>query len=258
MGADARGNPSGRLAARAACGGTYPLLPPPSQALLDTFGPLENAEKPAECSAAPAGLKAGLEATRIALAVANGATAAEAEAMAAAKAERAAAAAKAEEEVRKRKEEESRWTKEELSWLAKGAKKFPAGAANRWETVAGYINHQLREVLERPKTKEGCLAKYTQIQQAAYSAATVDDKVRAPAPRPRWTPPLGALSLPHFSSYSPSSSSSPSFPFAHVSQSRDPPPPHTHTHNPPKTAQPISDRKGVVAGCRRSPPPLGA
>jgi len=50
------------------------------------------------------------------------------------------------------------WTKEELSSLAKAIKKFPAGGANRWETVANFVNNSLQ--LKNPRSKEECIAQY--------------------------------------------------------------------------------------------------
>jgi DnaJ family protein C protein 2 len=134
--------------------------------LLAAFGKVEG-EKPDEASASKEGLAAGLAALREALhATAHGQSeSAQAEA-AAAKTARAAAATAKESEVKAKKLAENVWTEDELSWLAKATKKIPAGYANRWETVANYINTQMGPKLTTPKTKEGVLAKYTQISQA--------------------------------------------------------------------------------------------
>jgi len=56
---------------------------------------------------------------------------------------------------------ESMWTKEELSALAKGVKKYPAGGANRWETISNFINNLVKP--ETPKTKDECIQQYNQI-----------------------------------------------------------------------------------------------
>ena len=64
----------------------------------------------------------------------------------------------------------AQWSKEEVSMLAKAAKKFPPGGGNRWETIALYINQQLK--LEKPKTKESCLARYNKIQQGLAPAVS--------------------------------------------------------------------------------------
>jgi len=53
------------------------------------------------------------------------------------------------------------WSKEELSALAKAVKKYPAGGANRWETISLFINNVCR--LEDPRSKEQCIEKYNQV-----------------------------------------------------------------------------------------------
>jgi DnaJ family protein C protein 2 len=55
------------------------------------------------------------------------------------------------------------FTKDELTTLAKGVKKFPAGG-NRWESIASYINSVCRP--ETPRTKEECIATFNQINKA--------------------------------------------------------------------------------------------
>ena len=62
------------------------------------------------------------------------------------------------EEKKARAEEERRWSPDELSMLAKAARKFPAGSQNRWQIIADYINQQLSLPVER--TKEDVLKKY--------------------------------------------------------------------------------------------------
>jgi DnaJ family protein C protein 2 len=56
------------------------------------------------------------------------------------------------------------FTKEELSALAKGIKKFPPGGANRWDQIANYINNSCRP--EDPRTKEECIETFNQINKA--------------------------------------------------------------------------------------------
>jgi DnaJ family protein C protein 2 len=146
------------------------------QSLLDTFGTLSNTQDgPGQCRADDQSLSLGLEGMRNAFKEAKQQKLDEEEKLAIAKAERTAAAQAKLDETQAKKELDNRWNKEEISWLAKGAKKFPAGSANRWETVANYINQQMR--LPNPKTKEACLAKYTQIQQANYKANLVETTV---------------------------------------------------------------------------------
>jgi DnaJ homolog subfamily C member 2 len=53
------------------------------------------------------------------------------------------------------------FTKEELSALAKGVKKFPPGGANRWDQIANYINNLCRP--QDPRTKEECIETYNRI-----------------------------------------------------------------------------------------------
>ena len=52
------------------------------------------------------------------------------------------------------------FTKEELSTLAKGVKKFPPGGSNRWDQIASYINNVCRPDI--PRTKEECIELYNQ------------------------------------------------------------------------------------------------
>jgi len=57
------------------------------------------------------------------------------------------------------------FTKEELSTLAKGVKKFPAGGSNRWDQIANYINNVCRPNI--PRTKEECIELYNQNKTKA-------------------------------------------------------------------------------------------
>ena len=101
------------------------------------------------------------------------------------------AAKKSEEELAKRqalrveakkKEEEAKkaratkaWSKEELSALAKAVKKYPAGGANRWETITSFVNNLCR--LEQPRAKEECIEKYNEVAKQRL----VDTTKSAPA-----------------------------------------------------------------------------
>jgi DnaJ family protein C protein 2 len=61
------------------------------------------------------------------------------------------------------------FTKDELTTLAKGVKKFPAGG-NRWESIASYINSVCRP--ETPRTKEECIATFNQINKGVPKTTT--------------------------------------------------------------------------------------
>ena len=52
------------------------------------------------------------------------------------------------------------FTKDEMSALAKGVKKFPPGGANRWDQIANYINNVCRP--ETPRTREECIETFNQ------------------------------------------------------------------------------------------------
>lgn len=56
------------------------------------------------------------------------------------------------------------FTKEELTALAKGIKKFPPGGANRWDQIANYINNLCKP--ENPRTKEECIETFNQLNKA--------------------------------------------------------------------------------------------
>jgi DnaJ family protein C protein 2 len=62
------------------------------------------------------------------------------------------------------------WTKEELSTLAKAIKKYPAGGANRWETITLFINNICKP--DTPRTKEECIEKYNQIAKQTSGGGT--------------------------------------------------------------------------------------
>ena len=56
------------------------------------------------------------------------------------------------------------WSEEERSCLAKAATKFPAGAQQRWATIADFINTTL--MLKSLRTKDECIEEYKSIQAA--------------------------------------------------------------------------------------------
>ena len=80
------------------------------------------------------------------------------------------------------------WSKEELSALAKGVKKFPPGGANRWDTIALFVNNLCRP--DDPRTKEECIATYNKIASgkmpgtngSAASNSKEDDNPAAESP----------------------------------------------------------------------------
>ncbi|KAL3900825.1 MAG: hypothetical protein SGARI_006164, partial [Bacillariaceae sp.] len=76
------------------------------------------------------------------------------------------------------------FTKEELSALAKGVKKFPPGGANRWDQISNYINNSCRP--QDPKTKEECIETFNQINKAAKAQR---NGASAPAPAPAASAP---------------------------------------------------------------------
>mmetsp|Transcript_20127 Transcript_20127/g.42580 ORF Transcript_20127/g.42580 Transcript_20127/m.42580 type:complete len:133 (-) Transcript_20127:77-475(-) len=51
--------------------------------------------------------------------------------------------------------------------LAKGAKKFPPGGANRWDQISSYINNVCRP--ENPRSKEECIEVFNRINKSAKS-----------------------------------------------------------------------------------------
>ena len=51
------------------------------------------------------------------------------------------------------------WTKKELAALAKGVKKYPRGGANRWSTIATFVNNLCKQE-EGPRSKEECIEQY--------------------------------------------------------------------------------------------------
>ena len=71
------------------------------------------------------------------------------------------------------------FSKEEMTALAKGAKKFPPGGANRWDQISNYINNVCRP--ETPRTKEECIEIFNKINKSAKSLQN-GDKTRIATP----------------------------------------------------------------------------
>jgi DnaJ homolog subfamily C member 2 len=89
------------------------------------------------------------------------------------------------------------FTKDELTALAKGVKKFPPGGANRWDQIATYINNLCQS--ENPRTKEECIETFNQLNKAAKPARNGGTNGGAPSlavqpvestsePTDGWTP----------------------------------------------------------------------
>lgn len=77
------------------------------------------------------------------------------------------------------------FTKDEMSALAKGIKKFPPGGANRWDQIASYINNVCRPDI--PRTREECIETFNQNKASAPSrnganGASAKQDQDAPAP----------------------------------------------------------------------------
>jgi DnaJ homolog subfamily C member 2 len=53
------------------------------------------------------------------------------------------------------------WSAQELSALAKAAKKYPAGLASRWDVIAQVVNTTCRPQI--PRTREACIEKFNQM-----------------------------------------------------------------------------------------------
>ena len=64
------------------------------------------------------------------------------------------------------------WSKEELSALAKAVKKYPPGGANRWDSIALFINNLLK--LADPRTKEECIEKYNAVASGAVQPSSTE------------------------------------------------------------------------------------
>jgi DnaJ family protein C protein 2 len=95
-------------------------------------------------------------------------------------------AAKEKEMATKAASAPKEWSKEEISALAKGVKKYPAGGANRWGTIATFVNNLCK--LPEPRRKEECIEKYNQIANSSSIGQTVSQtKKAAKAPAAEWT-----------------------------------------------------------------------
>lgn len=66
------------------------------------------------------------------------------------------------------------WTKEELAALAKAVKKYPAGGANRWESIALFINNLCKQ--QDPRGKEECIAQFNKVTSSPSPAAAPGGK----------------------------------------------------------------------------------
>lgn len=60
------------------------------------------------------------------------------------------------------------WSKEELSSLSKGIKKYPVGASNRWGAIAKFVNSSIST---SSRTKEECIAQYNRSTNAPNKPA---------------------------------------------------------------------------------------
>jgi DnaJ homolog subfamily C member 2 len=67
------------------------------------------------------------------------------------------------------------WTKEELSTLAKGVKKYPPGGSSRWDQITLYMSNICKK--SRPRTKEECIAKYNEVARNNSSNASAGTAV---------------------------------------------------------------------------------
>mmetsp|Transcript_1249 Transcript_1249/g.2266 ORF Transcript_1249/g.2266 Transcript_1249/m.2266 type:complete len:627 (+) Transcript_1249:140-2020(+) len=84
--------------------------------------------------------------------------------------------AKKKEEAAKVARASKPWSREEITALTKAIKKYPAGGANRWETIALFVNNLCK--LQEPRKKEECIEKYNQL---LTSSATPSDTQSQPA-----------------------------------------------------------------------------
>mmetsp|Transcript_22445 Transcript_22445/g.52986 ORF Transcript_22445/g.52986 Transcript_22445/m.52986 type:complete len:646 (-) Transcript_22445:97-2034(-) len=77
------------------------------------------------------------------------------------------------------KKKTATFTKDEMTALAKGVKKFPAGGANRWDQISNYINNVCRP--ENPRTKEECIEVYNKTAKSAKSFQNGNKSQMSPA-----------------------------------------------------------------------------
>jgi len=74
------------------------------------------------------------------------------------------------------------FTKEELSALAKAVKKYPPGGANRWDTIALFVNNLCKPTT--PRSKEECIEKYNQIASGSKPASNSNSNSNSSKPNP--------------------------------------------------------------------------
>ena len=77
------------------------------------------------------------------------------------------------------------WTKEELAALAKAVKKYPAGGANRWESIALFINNLCKQ--QDPRSKEECIAQFNKVTSSPSPAGKEDDAGKSSEAGDEWT-----------------------------------------------------------------------
>jgi len=76
------------------------------------------------------------------------------------------------------------WTREELSALAKGVKKYPPGGGNRWDAIATFVNglcHQGDEEEENRRNREECIEAYNTAATQGPTAIVAPAAAAAPA-----------------------------------------------------------------------------
>jgi DnaJ family protein C protein 2 len=78
-----------------------------------------------------------------------------------------------------KKKEIHPFSKDELSGLAKGVKKFPPGGANRWDQIANYLNNSVRP--DNPRSKEDCIAMFNKIAKGPAAAGAQTNGSSTPA-----------------------------------------------------------------------------
>eukprot|EP00924_Labyrinthula_sp_SR-Ha-C_P012113 snap_masked-scaffold_26-processed-gene-4.94-mRNA-1 protein AED:0.08 eAED:0.08 QI:0/-1/0/1/-1/1/1/0/573 len=57
------------------------------------------------------------------------------------------------------------WSEKELSWLAKGLKKFPGGSRKRWSQIAEFVNVNCSQYEGKERTPEHCVQKVKSLGQ---------------------------------------------------------------------------------------------
>lgn len=66
------------------------------------------------------------------------------------------------------------WSQEEMSALAKGMKKFPAGGANRWDQIANYVNSLCRQ--DVPRTRQECIEKFNALARESKNVENTTEE----------------------------------------------------------------------------------